>query len=248
MPRYARLDGSPWSSPTVTHQFKEHECQVRWEKLNSFVFTAAAVVIAGVLVVRQLDLAGGTGPKPKVPEYVKGWEGFVSRGVAMPATSNQVQVVVFSDLECPFCRRFHRTLERVEAHLPGRLNLVFVHFPLPQHRYAKQSAVAAECALRQGKFRQFIDTVFAQQDSLGAKTPIQFALEAGVQDTVAFNRCSVDPVTMSRIAAGIALGDSVKVDGTPTIYLSGWRIPYVPSDTVLRVLVETLLKGEKLLR
>ena len=73
-------------------------------------------------------------------------------------------MIVFSDFECPFCKRF---AEDVLPNLrqryvePGRVRLAFKHLPLPNHQQAFDAAVAAECAGRSGLFWKMHDLLFA---------------------------------------------------------------------------------------
>lgn len=77
-----------------------------------------------------------------------------------------VKIVEFSDLECPFCKRFHPTMKRVidEYGKIGQVAWVYRHFPLDQiHPKARKEAEAAECANELGgnqKFWAYVDRLF----------------------------------------------------------------------------------------
>lgn len=73
----------------------------------------------------------------------------------------KITVVEYSDFECPFCQRFHQTMEQVMAKYGGDIKWVYRHFPLDGlHQQARFEANAAECAHEQGKFWEFTDGVF----------------------------------------------------------------------------------------
>jgi len=58
------------------------------------------------------------------------------------------EVVIYehSDFECPFCARFHPTMERIIAEYGDQVAWVYRHFPLDQiHPDARPAAEASEC-------------------------------------------------------------------------------------------------------
>lgn len=89
-----------------------------------------------------------------------------------------VTVAAFTDLQCPFCRRFQaRTFPRLEPEYieTGIIRLVNVDLPLRQHRYAIPAAHVAACAGAQGAYWSDRDAVLA---SPGAPTPAVLARTA----------------------------------------------------------------------
>jgi protein-disulfide isomerase len=77
--------------------------------------------------------------------------------------SAPVKIVEYSDLECPFCKRFHTTMQDVVKSYDGKVAWVFRQFPLAQlHPKAVKEAEAAECVASLGgnaAFWKFIDKV-----------------------------------------------------------------------------------------
>ncbi len=74
-----------------------------------------------------------------------------------------VKFVVFEDLECPFCKQFHKTLAEVSKEYGDKVAIVWRHFPLDIHPKAAKEAEAAECVGELGgndKFWAFIDKIF----------------------------------------------------------------------------------------
>lgn len=75
-----------------------------------------------------------------------------------------VKLIEFSDLECPFCKRFHPTAKQVVTEYAGKVALVYRHFPLDSlHAKARKEAEATECANEQGgndKFWAYMDRLF----------------------------------------------------------------------------------------
>lgn len=78
--------------------------------------------------------------------------------------SASVAIVVYSDLECPFCSMFHTTLNQLLKDMPNDIKVVFRHFPLTSlHKNAQEMAESSECAASIGgeeKFWLFADKLF----------------------------------------------------------------------------------------
>jgi protein-disulfide isomerase len=119
---------------------------------------------------------------------------------------------------------------------------MFVHFPLPMHRFARGAAVASECALRAGKFDDIQRTFFEKQDSLGLKSWGSFARDIGIGDTVSFNAC-VRTESFARIDSGVAIGGRLAVTGTPTVFVNGYRFAGLTGDGFRRM-VDRIVAGK----
>jgi protein-disulfide isomerase len=220
----------------------------RLESFMSWVLTISAMVIAGVLVHREFSdrQEGFRTPSPNdPPTFVKDWEMLPSGGVVVGGADAPVMIVEFSDLECPFCRKFHEVLEGTRRSFGDSVAYTFVHYPLPGHQNAYPAARAAECANSQGRFHSFVTAIFAGQDSLGKKTWSAYAREAMVPDSTAFATCVADTTRVDRIDRGRALGALLKVRGTPTVIVNGWQFPTPPSDSQMRRIVMNVLRGKK---
>ncbi|NUQ11253.1 MAG: thioredoxin domain-containing protein [Gemmatimonadaceae bacterium] len=218
----------------------------RLEKALSIILTASAVAMAVSLVQRTFFENPAPGRRPSVsddPVFLSGWGELVGQGVLVGSRLAPVQVVVFSDLQCPFCKQFHHSLMASVREHGARIAFTFVHFPLSGHQYAPDAAKAAQCAESQGAFSSFLDVVFAKQDSLGHKTLESYAFEAGVTDTTRFRMCFSDTGADSMVMRGLALGQSIQVAGTPTVIVNGWRFPTTPPDTQFRRVVSDVLAG-----
>lgn len=216
-----------------------------FEKGVATLLTLAALVIAAVLLKREFFAEQTRGRAVPVAVYDDDWRQIlpISRTV-VGDSSNQVVIAEFSDIECPVCERFHGAVKQVEAAFPGQVTHAFVHFPLRIHRNALRAARAAECANVAGKFRESLDALFAHQSDLGDPAWPWLMSTVAVSDSATFGRCMVDSSSMPMVNAGRALGEKMKIQGTPTVFLNGWRYPAVPSDTELLRAVGDLLHGK----
>jgi protein-disulfide isomerase len=159
-------------------------------------------------------------------------------------SSAPVKIVEFSDLECPYCKRFNEErIPSIRQEFGPQVTIVFVHFLLPMHRFARPAARAAECAGAQDRFGEFVETVFRKQDSLGLKSWGDYAKEAGVRDSTKFWACVREQTPVAAIEAGKAAGTRLGVRGTPALMVNGWLYDAPPDDTILSRDIRRLLDG-----
>lgn len=210
---------------------------MRLERLLSTVLTISAASIAIVLIHREVRSLRGTPatstPLPGPPALRPNWREALQVGYTIGPPNAAVQLIEFSDFECPFCKRFHEDFESVAAALPGQLSLTFVHFPLGSHRFAKPAARAAECARSSGRFAEMTRLLFRKQDSLGLKSWESFARDAGVPQLSDFSECLESAHADSAVSRGLRLGEAWGVRSTPTVLMNGWEYSIPPSAAVL---------------
>ncbi len=162
-----------------------------------------------------------------------------------------VTLVEFSDLQCPHCKQAQPTIDKLMGDEKSA-RLVFQNFPLPSHDWAAKAAAYADCISRGSSdaFWKFLQSVYdAQTDITLANADEKLtglADKAGVKgaDIAA---CAAKPETTGRVQHSIALGASVDVTGTPTLFINGRKIANVsgiPYD-VLKSLVEFAAKEGK---
>ncbi len=106
-----------------------------------------------------------------------------------------IKIVEYSDLECPFCKDFHATLNNVISIYGDQVALIYRHFPLAQlHPKAPAEAQAAECAYKLGgnnAFFSYIDQVFSVTPSNNGLDPAELprvASQIGL-NAADFNAC-----------------------------------------------------------
>ena len=114
---------------------------------------------------------------------------------------------------------------------------VFRHWPLPYHPLAYPAARAAECAGVQGKFTEFSDALYAQQDSLGVKSFAAFAADAGVPDLPRFAACGLTNDKIPEVERDTKTALALKGRGTPTIIIDGEMLAGVPDSAQLDDLI-----------
>ncbi len=156
-------------------------------------------------------------------------------------------VVVFTDLQCPFCVRLGATLEQLAAKYGAKMRMVLKHNPLPFHKLAMPLHRAVLAAGRQGKTWPLYSALMAA----GPTPPVeQFedwlllrATTAGL-DLKRWQADRGDAGLDALIAADLRQGETVGVDGTPTFFINGRRIMgAVPLETIVPVAEQELAKA-----
>jgi protein-disulfide isomerase len=125
------------------------------------------------------------------------------------------------------------------------ISVYHIAYPLPYHPQAMKVARAAECAASSGRFAQWIDVIYSQQDSLPSETWGRLARRAGIEDSAQIARCARDTLPEARIAEQRDFGDRIGVAGTPTILINGWKLPTTPTAAQLKAEVRSFLRGEQ---
>lgn len=217
-----------------------------FERVLSTLLVAAALVMATALVRREFFPVRDTtavAAVPMTPVWVPTWRNTFPAANRIGPVDAPVTIVVFDDLECPYCRMFHRTVRAAMEEAPTGYSLRIIHTPIPSHRFALPAARAAECALGQGRLAEFLDVVFDKQDSLGLKSWSSYAVDAGVSDSSAIGECAKGDKSYPRIEAGLKMAEAFAVRGTPTIIVNGWRYPTSPTKSELQRVLTLAKQG-----
>lgn len=130
-----------------------------------------------------------------------------------------VTMIIFSDYECPYCKRAETTIAEVEKAYPGKIKMVFRDYPLPFHQHARPAAEAANCANAQGKFWEYHDKLFASAD-LSADKLKAIAAELKL-DQKKFDDCLAKSEFKAAIDKDMEDGQAVGVNGTPAFFING---------------------------
>ncbi len=130
-----------------------------------------------------------------------------------------ITMIVFSDYECPYCKRAEETLAQVDKAYPGKIKTVFRDYPLPFHANARPAAEAAACANAQGKFWEYHDKLFTASD-LSAPKLKAIATELKL-DEKKFDECVAKQEFKANVDKDMEDGQAVGVNGTPAFFING---------------------------
>jgi NhaA family Na+:H+ antiporter len=139
------------------------------------------------------------------------------------AASDRIDLVVYADYLCPYCRRLRRILARLRDALGERLRYTYRHFPNEKaHPGAEFVHAAAEAAANQGKFWEMHDALYDHPLPLKPDKVREFAREMGL-DMERFERDLVSDEVKARIQDDLREGRANGVTGTPTFFVDGLR-------------------------
>lgn len=203
----------------------------------------AAIIIAGVLVagavlysnssrnaVLPLAGAGTASGKQAQPSPAPAAAASAALDSIKPVSASDhirgnpnapVKVVEFSDTECPFCKRFHPTMQQAVNEYEGKVAWVYRHFPLDSlHSKARTEAEATECANELGgneKFWAYLDRLFEvtpSNDGLDPAQLLKIAEYVGL-NKAKFEQCLASGKYAAHVAADLADATASGGQGTP---------------------------------
>lgn len=158
------------------------------------------------------------------------------------APDARVTVVEFSDFQCPYCAEAARTLKKLKEKHGATVRVIFRQYPLPFHERAQAAALAALAAHAQNKFWEYHDLLFENQGALDAPDLESYA-ERLKLDVAKFREASADATVANLVTSDVALGDSVNVRGTPTVFVNGKRLANGVDYEAVSAAVDEALAG-----
>ena len=165
-------------------------------------------------------------------------EGKPIRGTA----GAKVQIVEFSDFQCPYCGAAEPTVSQVLKDYAGKVSLVYLNFPLSFHQYAEKASEAYECAADQGKSWEYHDILFANQDALDTASLKKYASDLGL-DTSKFDSCLDNGSKKAVVDADAQKGASLGVSGTPSFFINGKMLVGAQPYSAFKQVIDAELAG-----
>jgi len=155
-----------------------------------------------------------------------------------------VEMIEFSDFQCPFCLSAFPTVAQVVSTYGDRVHLVYRHYPLTNHPNARPAAEASQCAEEQGQFWRYHDLLFGDPSHLADADLKQRAAQLGL-DTAQFNACVDTRKYKSDVDTDIRAGDEAGVNGTPAFFINGRVLSGAQPFEVFKRIIDEELEGKK---
>jgi len=180
------------------------------KKITKYIISGIIVIAIFIFLVNYLT-------KPKYPDIVN----------EKPFLGNENATILieeFSDFQCPFCKQASVVIKSIIATYGNNVKLRFINFPLTSiHQYAFKAAEAAECANDQGRFWEYHDALFRNQNDLSERNLKRIANELNL-DIKNFSACLDSGAKSSIVENEIREGMRRGVRGTPTFFINGKQI------------------------
>ena len=187
-----------------------------------FVIVATVALVtfgSGFAFYRAKRLAAPSAPKDSVASgtHVRGKAGA------------RVTVEEFGDFQCPPCGIMANVLRKIEEQEGDRVRLIYHHFPLAVHAHAREAALAAEAADKQGRFWEMHDLLYREQ-AIWSKAPDVPTLINSYAGTIGldldrFKKDLQDPEVAARVDSDQKLGASRGVTSTPSLFVNSVVLP-----------------------
>ena len=193
-----------------------------------------AEIEKAVKELKDLLRAGRPAPPPAPESILLGIDDDPVKG----DQKARLVLVEFSDFQCPYCARFVReTFPQIDKDYikTGKLKYVFRDFPITSaHKDAFKAALAAGCALDQGKYWEMHDRLFENQTAFTVYNLTQSAEAIGLNKET-FQKCLNNNEYETEVQSDFADGTKAGVNQTPFFFL-GLTEPNSPKVKVLTVI------------
>jgi protein-disulfide isomerase len=173
---------------------------------------------------------------------------YAARG---PVTA-PVTMVVFSDFECPFCKRMKTFIADEPLIKTNAVRLIFRHMPMPNHPWAQKASEAAACAQFQSaaSFWSLHDSLFDDQGKItSANLSVQIeelASRTNSLDLSRFHECLNRQMSLGTVLRDREIGERAGVIGTPAVFLNGELLPGIRNAAELhQFIAEALEKNQQ---
>ncbi|NQV90385.1 DsbA family protein [Candidatus Uhrbacteria bacterium] len=160
-------------------------------------------------------------------------------------TSAPIVIVEFADFGCPYSQESSYVVRELALKYPDSIQFIYRDFPLTElHPIAQKAAEAGECADDQGKFWEYHDKLYQNQNSLTEDRLVEFA-ESLNMNVFQFESCMKSGRYTAEVLEDYQAGIEAGVRGTPTFFINGNRIPgSIPAD-IFEALIQSVLNRQE---
>lgn len=194
--------------------------------LLGIVIVSVLILVLGVFFVSRSSSISPEASKGQTQEILLVKSDDWSKGpMEAPIT-----IVEYLDFECEACKAYYSVTKQLNEEYKDKIRFVVRYFPLPGHKNSMNSAMAVEAAGKQGKFWEMHDVLYENQEDWGEKAVSdpgifeEYAKQVGLD----MEKYNVDIKTQEikdRINRDKSSGNSLGIQGTPTFFINGERIP-----------------------
>ena len=203
-----------------------------------------------VNVLKNIPMGGQRGaqqqpPAPPMEDFNKVYDLDITHAAMRGNKKGTVTIVEFMDFQCPFCQRFHPTINEILKAYPKDVNYVLKNFPLPFHPQSRPAAKAAFAAGEQGKYWEMVDLLVQNGAALSEEKFKEFAKSLKLNvDQFMKDYKNKDSQWEDLIKKDMELAQRADVRGTPTYYING-RKTMARDLAGFKTEIDKILGGQK---
>ncbi len=148
-------------------------------------------------------------------------------------TAQQVQILKYSDFQCPACKTFVPAVKQLERDYGDLIDFEYRHFPLDGFQFSRLAAHSAEAAREQGKFMEMHDLIFEYQEEWSAGGAREMFFDFAEQldlDMEQFEQDVDSEEIARRVESQKQEGIRRMVNSTPTFFMNGQRLRQNPQS------------------
>lgn len=148
-------------------------------------------------------------------------------------TAQTVQILKYSDFQCPACRNYVPMEEQLKREFGDMVQITYKHFPLNGFQYSRLAAHSAEAAREQGKFHEMHDLIFENQAEWSrgnAREHFESYAEQLNLDMEQFREDVESEEIANRVENDRQEGIRRTVSSTPTFFINGRKLQQLPQD------------------
>src|SRR3989344_2262592 len=215
--------------------------------ITSLSIIGGAVIIAGAVVFVGQTLKIGENPgtaalvQPEESSAVISIEGEPILG----DPNAKVLMVEVSDFQCPYCANYAlNTFPEIKKEYvdTGKVKIVFKNFPLPFHPFAQKAAEAGDCVKEQGKFWEYKEDLFNNQQNISIDDLKKYAKDLGL-DVQRFDSCLDSGKFEEKVKKDVQEAIGAGVEGTPTFFINGEKfVGALPFSEFQKIIDQALTK------
>ena len=164
-------------------------------------------------------------------------------GVSFGPANAKVQVVEFSDFQCPYCSRAATVVHQIKEKYGDKVRFTFRQFPLPMHPNARIAVRGVARRQQPGQVLGVPRQALQEPEPARSRGARRAGQAGGSQHEPPFKKSLDDHKFAEAIDSDVKLGEKVQVSGTPSMFVNGARVANPTSFEAVAEMIEAALKG-----
>ncbi len=193
-----------------------NEANAPVEQKNKGLSVGNSIVIAGLLIAIAIIIVGGVGNNKTedTPSVEK--VSITKEDHIFGSKDAELVLVEYSDIDCPYCRILHPSIQKIKAEYGDKVAWVYRDFPLDNlHPEARAKAVASECiAINEGEeaYFTYLNYLFANEV---AEADLSVTAQTLGFNKTKFDNCIANGDGVASVEADVFTGKAYGIQGTP---------------------------------